>query len=60
MLSNKWRVLHRPINVQPDFAVDVVKGCTVLHNSVRNRDGFLIEDTTTITGLEDVPQENVL
>lgn len=60
ILSNKWRVLHRPINVQPDFAVDIVKACIVLHNFVRDRDGFLIEDTTTITGLEDVPQENVL
>ncbi|XP_068082561.1 uncharacterized protein [Anabrus simplex] len=57
ILSNKWRILHRPINVNPDFAVDIVKACVVLHNFVRDRDGFETEDTMTITGLEDLPSE---
>ncbi|KAJ8889199.1 hypothetical protein PR048_008696 [Dryococelus australis] len=60
ILRNKWRIFHRPINVQPDFAVDIVKACILLHNFVRDRDGFVIEDTTTITDLEDVPQETVV
>ncbi|CAG9560028.1 unnamed protein product [Danaus chrysippus] len=54
ILSNKWRIFHRPINVQPHFAVLIVNACIVLHNYVRDRDGYLVEDTTTITGLEDV------
>lgn len=54
ILSNKWRIFHRPLNVQPDFATDIVKACVVLHNYVRDRDGFLIEDTMSITGLEDI------
>ena len=58
ILSNKWRIFHRPINVDPDFAVDIIKACIVLHNFVRDRDGFLAEDTTTITGLEDLPGES--
>lgn len=60
ILSNKWRVFHRPINLKPDFAIDIVKACVVLHNFVRNRDGFEIEDTMTITGLEDIPGEETV
>lgn len=58
ILSNKWRVFHRSINVQPQFAVLIVNACIVLHNFVRDRDGYLVEDTTTITGLEDLAGEN--
>lgn len=53
ILSNKWRILHRPIDVNLDFAVDIVKCCCVLHNFVRKRDGYIFEDTFTITGLDD-------
>lgn len=60
ILSNKWRIFHRPLNVEPNFAVDIIKACTVLHNFVRDRDGFLIDDTATITGLDDLPQEHVI
>ncbi|XP_072400625.1 uncharacterized protein [Diabrotica undecimpunctata] len=58
ILSNKWRIFHRPINVQPHFAVLIVNACIVLHNYVRDRDRYLVEDTTTITGLEDVSGES--
>lgn len=54
ILSNKWRIFHRPLNVQPDFATDIVKACIVLHNYIRDRDGYVVEDTTSITGLEDI------
>lgn len=56
ILTNKWRILHRPLNVQVDFAVDIVKACVLLHNFVRDRDGFCHEDTTTIIGLQDLQQ----
>lgn len=58
ILSNKWRIFHRPLNVQPDFATDIVKACIVLHNFVRDRDGFVVEETTSITGLEDIQGAN--
>ena len=45
----------RPLNVSPDFAVDIVKACVVLHNFVRERDGYKFEDALTVTSLEDVP-----
>ena len=35
IFSNKWRIFHRPINVHPDFAVDIVKASCILHNWVR-------------------------
>jgi len=55
ILSNKWRNFRRPLNVSPDFAVVIVKANVVLHNFVRERDGYKFEDSLTLTGLEDVP-----
>ena len=55
ILSNKWRIFQRSLNVSPDFAVDIVKACVVLYNFVRERDGYKFEDALTVTGLEDVP-----
>ncbi|KAF0746351.1 protein ALP1-like [Aphis craccivora] len=45
ILSNKWRVLHTPILVEPDFTDCIVKACCILHNFVRRRDGYQFEDT---------------
>lgn len=42
--SNKWRILHRPIDVAVDSAERIVKAITVLHNYVRVRDGFRPEE----------------
>ena len=55
ILSNKSRIFQRPLNVSPDFSVDTVKACVVMHNFVREKDGYKFEDTLTVTGLEDAP-----
>ena len=55
ILSNKWRIFQRPLNVSPEFAVVIVKVCVVLHNFVRERAGYKSEEALTVTGLEDVP-----
>jgi len=55
ILSNKWRIFLRPLNVRTDFAVVIVKACVVLRNFVREREGCKSEDALTVTGLEDVP-----
>jgi len=34
-----------------------VKASVVPHNFVRERDGYKFEDSLTVTGLEDVPDE---
>ncbi|XP_008179142.1 uncharacterized protein LOC103308128 [Acyrthosiphon pisum] len=44
ILSNKWRVFHTALLVEPDFAVVITKTCCVLHNFVRRRDGYNTED----------------
>jgi hypothetical protein len=55
ILSNKQRIFQRPLNVSPDFAVVNVNASVVLHNFVRERDGYKFEDALTVNGLEDVP-----
>lgn len=45
IISNKWRILHRPLDVDIDFAEYIVKAICVLHNYVRTRDGCSYEDT---------------
>jgi hypothetical protein len=55
ILSNKWRVFQRPLNVSPDFAVVIVKAWVVLHHFVRERDGYKFDDAMSVTGLADVP-----
>ncbi|KAJ8933888.1 hypothetical protein NQ314_013741 [Rhamnusium bicolor] len=57
ILTNKWRILHRPLNVNTEFAVDIVKACVVLHNFVREKDGFNFEDTMTVLGMKDLPRQ---
>ncbi|PNF17964.1 hypothetical protein B7P43_G17757 [Cryptotermes secundus] len=62
ILVNKWRILHRAINVEPDFGIDIVKACVVLHNFIRNINGLPIEETsveatTNISTLDDLPPE---
>ncbi|KAJ8933270.1 hypothetical protein NQ314_014098 [Rhamnusium bicolor] len=57
LLTNRWRILHRPLNVSIEFAEDIVKACCILHNFVRQRDGFNFHDTLNITGPENI--ENI-
>ncbi|GBN49710.1 hypothetical protein AVEN_120547-1 [Araneus ventricosus] len=58
ILANKCRILHRPLNVDLTLCEDIIKVCCVLHNFVRDRDGFQIEDTLTIEGLYDLEYGN--
>jgi hypothetical protein len=40
VLSKKWCIFHRPINVDHIFAVDIIKACVVFHNFDRDRNGL--------------------
>jgi hypothetical protein len=55
ILDNKWRIFQRLLYVSRDFAVVIVKTCVVLHNFVRDRDGYKFEDAFVVTDLQDVP-----
>ena len=57
ILTNKWRIFHRPLNVNMDFGISIVKACCVLHNYVRDRDGFQYDDTLSISGLENIDKD---
>lgn len=56
ILSNKWRIFHRPMNVKISLATKIIKACCILHNFVRLRDGFKFEDTLTVNGFRDISQ----
>lgn len=50
IMSNKWKLFHKPINANLDLAILLVKTCCSLHNFTRTRDGFNIQDAMSITG----------
>ncbi|XP_076054582.1 uncharacterized protein LOC143033253 [Oratosquilla oratoria] len=54
ILSNKWGIFHRPMNVNVDFAIDIAKACCVLHNFVRQREKVNFADILEVNGFEDV------
>lgn len=61
ILSNKWRILHRPLNVKYDLALSSIKTCCILHNYVLVRDGYKVEDTEVVGGFgEHVDRPNVI
>lgn len=53
ILTNKLRIFHRPLNVNTDLAIEIVKCCCVLHNFIRVKDGYQNQDTFVIQGLAD-------
>ena len=44
IMANKWRIFHRPMNVNIDFAECIIRACCVLHNFVILKDGYNYED----------------
>lgn len=44
---NKWRDLHTPIQVKPEFIDIIIKACCIRHNFVWARDRYNNEDTQT-------------
>lgn len=52
ILTNKWRIFHKAINVNVDHAYLIIRACCILHNFVRERDGVNYETMDYIYGLE--------
>ncbi|KAG8226783.1 hypothetical protein J437_LFUL002829 [Ladona fulva] len=59
ILANKWRILHCPLNVDIEFAIDIVKTCCLLHNFVRKRDDYQFEDAITTPDLQNFDRDNM-
>lgn len=57
ILSNKWKIFHKAINVNLDLSILLIKTCCALHNFVRARDGFNIQDAMSIEGFIDIGQD---
>lgn len=57
ILSNKWNIFHKAINVNLDLSILLIKTCCALHNFVRARDGFNIQDAMSIEGFIDIGQD---
>lgn len=53
ILTNKWRIFHRPLNLKHSNCISVIKAACALHNYVRDRDGVRFQDTLEINGLYD-------
>ncbi|XP_072388169.1 uncharacterized protein rasp isoform X5 [Diabrotica undecimpunctata] len=58
IMCNKWRILHRPLDVNINFAEDIVKAICVLHNYVRQRDGSTFEETLYTAPLTNLQQSS--
>ncbi|KAJ8893047.1 hypothetical protein PR048_005628 [Dryococelus australis] len=40
IMSNKWRIFQRPLNISTDFAVDILKACCILQNFIHKEEGL--------------------
>jgi len=54
IVCNKWRIFHCANDVCPDFCDVIVKTYFMLHNFVRQRDGFQFQDTLYECPLESI------
>lgn len=50
ILTGKWRILHRPIDLHIETAIEVIKACTVLHNFVRDKEGINFDNQSSPLG----------
>jgi hypothetical protein len=39
IVTDRWRIFHRPWNIKTHFTDDIIKACPVSYNFVHERDG---------------------
>ncbi|CAL1299596.1 unnamed protein product [Larinioides sclopetarius] len=59
ILCNKWRIFHTPLNLSKETAIEVVKASVILHNIVREMDGFRSDDLVLYHKYCIIPQKLV-
>ncbi|CAK1603948.1 unnamed protein product [Parnassius mnemosyne] len=52
ILTNKWRILHRALDVKLTTCDQIIKACCILHNYVRKHDGIRFKDKLYGTELQ--------
>ncbi|XP_022818170.1 protein ALP1-like [Spodoptera litura] len=52
IMSNKFKIFHRPMNTSLPNTIAIIKACCLLHNYIRERDGYRIQDTLTVLGFD--------
>ncbi|KAF0717649.1 protein ALP1-like [Aphis craccivora] len=45
---------RRPMNTSLPNTIKIVKACCILHNYIRKRDGYRVEDTLTVVGFQEL------
>jgi len=55
IMSNKWRIFHRLLNISKPLAENIIKACVLLTNYVRVRDSnsLSFEDTLSYGGFQE-------
>lgn len=51
ILSNKFRIFHRPMNTSLEFTIKIVKACCILHNFITDRGSFNVMTVWQLKGL---------
>ena len=59
ILTNKWRILYRPLDTNLEFSDFIVKACCMVHNFVRKCENLNFEDTLNECPLENTPPVEV-
>ncbi|KAJ0170467.1 hypothetical protein K1T71_013838 [Dendrolimus kikuchii] len=54
IMTNKWRILHRPIDVKLDFCDHIIKACCILHNFVRQHDSKQLNESFQVSELQGI------
>lgn len=54
ILTNKWRILHRALDVNPKTCDVIIKACCILHNYVRKHDGLRSRDLLFQSTLQNI------
>jgi hypothetical protein len=56
ILTNKWSIFNRPLNVTPQLRSTLVRACYILGIFVRRNDGFELEDILCESNFESIQQ----
>jgi hypothetical protein len=63
MLTHKWRIFQRPLDVNVNLAIKIIKACCLLHNFVRERHGVNFNEIVfngDTEGMCEIPRARLL